>query len=404
MSIFNKTISSLLHGHAFGFGVFVTLFTFFFFAGGLVVANGQTLTPSDSHLVDLYVDNQQTTLPTRAGTVGDFLTKANITLHEGDVVEPVAATPINADNFRVQVYRARPMTIIDGATTKRVLTAQTSPSLITKEAGFTTYPEDTLTITTADNFVQDQIFGEKLIIDRATPVTMSLYGSTPVTYRTHAKTITELLKEKGITPEQGATVTPSVDSPITANTAIFISKFGKTVITAEEDIPFDTQSSADPTKDIGTTTVITKGVVGKKQVVYELQLQDGKEIGRTKLQEAVKTEPQTQVQTKGSKTPAVVSGDRISWMQAAGIAESDYFYVDYIVGHEGGWNGTTKYNRAGSGAYGLCQALPGSKMASAGSDWATNPVTQLKWCTGYAVGRYGSWAGAYQAWLRQNWW
>ena len=99
-----------------------------------------------------------------------------------------------------------------------------------------------------------------------------------------------------------------------------------------------------------------------------------------------------------------VTGDKTAWLIAAGIPESDWGYVDYIVSHEGGWNGTTKYNYGGSGAYGLCQALPGGKMASAGADWQTNPVTQLKWCSSYATGRYGSWAGAYQAWLRQNWW
>jgi hypothetical protein len=96
--------------------------------------------------------------------------------------------------------------------------------------------------------------------------------------------------------------------------------------------------------------------------------------------------------------------DKISIMVAAGIRESDYGYVDYIVSHEGGWDGVTKYNRSGSGAYGICQALPGSKRASAGSDWATNPVTQLRWCSGYASGRYGSWYGAYNFWLSRHYW
>lgn len=99
-----------------------------------------------------------------------------------------------------------------------------------------------------------------------------------------------------------------------------------------------------------------------------------------------------------------VSGDKTAWLIAAGIPESDWGYVDYIVSHEGGWNGTTKYNYAGSGAYGLCQALPGSKMASAGSDWTTNPVTQLKWCNGYAIGRYGGWAQAYNYWVLHKFW
>lgn len=47
------------------------------------------------------------------------------------------------------------------------------------------------------------------------------------------------------------------------------------------------------------------------------------------------------------------------------------------------------------GAYGLPQAYPGSKMASAGADWATNPVTQLRWMLSYVNARYG---GACHAW------
>ena len=59
---------------------------------------------------------------------------------------------------------------------------------------------------------------------------------------------------------------------------------------------------------------------------------------------------------------------------------------------------------ASSGAYGLCQALPATKMASAGADWRDNPVTQLKWCHGYAIGRYGTWRAAYNFWLANHWW
>jgi hypothetical protein len=48
-----------------------------------------------------------------------------------------------------------------------------------------------------------------------------------------------------------------------------------------------------------------------------------------------------------------------------------------------------------SGAYGIPQSLPGSKMASAGSDWQTNPATQIKWGLGYIAGRYKSPCGAW---------
>lgn len=55
-------------------------------------------------------------------------------------------------------------------------------------------------------------------------------------------------------------------------------------------------------------------------------------------------------------------------------------------------------------AYGICQAKPARKMASAGSDWKTNIVTQLKWCDEYAKGRYGGWIKAAKAWKKKKWW
>jgi len=103
------------------------------------------------------------------------------------------------------------------------------------------------------------------------------------------------------------------------------------------------------------------------------------------------------------RVTVVVTGSHADWMRAAGISESDFGYVDYIVSHESGWV-YTKYNYAGSGAYGLGQAYPAGKMAAFGSDYLTNPVTQLKWANAYAVGNYGSWANAYAHWLRYHSW
>ncbi|MHA5055174.1 aggregation-promoting factor C-terminal-like domain-containing protein [Streptomyces sp. SD15] len=72
-----------------------------------------------------------------------------------------------------------------------------------------------------------------------------------------------------------------------------------------------------------------------------------------------------------------------------------------IVSHESGWNHTAK--NASSGAYGLVQALPASKMASAGSDWKTNPATQIKWGLDYMNSRYGSPVGAWNFWQTHHW-
>jgi hypothetical protein len=72
---------------------------------------------------------------------------------------------------------------------------------------------------------------------------------------------------------------------------------------------------------------------------------------------------------------------------------AQYNAFSKIVEHESGWNVTA--TNSSSGAYGLVQALPGSKMASAGSDWKTNAATQIKWGLGYIKGHYDNPCGAW---------
>lgn len=72
-----------------------------------------------------------------------------------------------------------------------------------------------------------------------------------------------------------------------------------------------------------------------------------------------------------------------------------------IVDHESDWN--YRAVNPSSGAYGLFQALPGSKMSSVGSDWQTNPATQIKWGLNYMNDRYGSPCGAWDFWQANRW-
>lgn len=72
-----------------------------------------------------------------------------------------------------------------------------------------------------------------------------------------------------------------------------------------------------------------------------------------------------------------------------------------IVQRESTWN--YRAQNPSSGAYGLVQALPGSKMASAGADWQTNPATQIKWGLNYMDSRYGSPCGAWSFWQANHW-
>lgn len=82
------------------------------------------------------------------------------------------------------------------------------------------------------------------------------------------------------------------------------------------------------------------------------------------------------------------------------IGAKQFSCLDVLWDHESGWR-TFAHN--GSGAYGIPQALPGSKMASAGADWRTNPTTQVRWGLRYISGRYGSACSALNHYYRYHW-
>ncbi|PPL14473.1 aggregation-promoting factor C-terminal-like domain-containing protein [Microterricola pindariensis] len=78
---------------------------------------------------------------------------------------------------------------------------------------------------------------------------------------------------------------------------------------------------------------------------------------------------------------------------ARGWGSGEFDCLVALWSRESGWR-VNAYN-ASSGAYGIPQSLPGSKMSSAGSDWETNAGTQIEWGLGYISGRYSSPCGAW---------
>lgn len=359
------------------------------------------LRPSIAHVVFLSDNgnNSHQTLDTKAKTVGDLINKMpQLHLIPQDVVEPSPSTPIVQDNFRINIYRARPVTVIDQNTGLKTvaITAQRSPRVVAQTAGQTVYPEDNVSFAPGD--VKQNILGEEVVIDRATPVQFNLYG-TPLTVRTHTATVADLLKERKVVLTKDDTLTPAANTPITAGMQISVVRNGVAVTNVVEDIPVPVQYVNDSSLTLGATAVRQAGAAGKEAVAYQVVTQNGVVTSRTVIQRTVITPPVPEIIARG--TIVYVAGNKSSIMAAAGIPAGDYGYADYIVSHESNWT-TTAYNP--SGAYGLCQALPGSKMSSAGADWQTNPVTQLRWCNSYANGTYGGWYGAYIHWVNhRNW-
>lgn len=353
------------------------------------------LQPIDSTTVEITYDKQKRLLPTTAKTVGELLDKLNITLRDGDRVEPSRATEIAGDTFRVNVYRGMPVVVTDGSQKSYAVSAATTPRSVARQIGLTVYPEDRVEVQPPGNFVQNYSLGKEISIERSVPVNLNLYGTHTAT-RTLAKTVDGLIKEKNIKLPKGSSVHPAGATPINPNTQVFVLAEGISIKSEEEVVGMPVQTVDDNNLSFGVTAVRQQGSVGKRLVTYQL---DAKTGAKTQIQAVVVQEPVTQVVARGTYINIAV--DKQQAMSAAGIPQSDWAAVDYIISRESGWKPGSV--NAG-GCAGLGQACPGSKLINACPNWRTDTTCQLNFFGGYAKGRYGTWQGAYNFWISHHWW
>ncbi|MGB4967606.1 MAG: ubiquitin-like domain-containing protein [Candidatus Saccharimonadales bacterium] len=356
------------------------------------------LRPNDSYIARLNIDGQIKTIPTRAKTVGDFIAREKIPVGPRDRVEPAATETIVGDNFRINVYRAEPVTVIDGAKRVQAVTAAGSPRNAVTQTGLVLYNEDRVSAAPTSNFVTEGSLGERLTIDRATAIQLDLYGTLHDVH-TRSKTVAELLKRRGVVLGKDDTVQPAAETTLTPGVKVAVIRNGIQVITVEEDVAPPTKTVVDASLSFGTQAVRQEGSAGRASRTYEINNQNGKEVSRRLLQSVTIKEPVERIVAKGNTT--YIPSDKMSVMAAAGISPDDYAYVDYVFSRESHWNAAAM-NAGGCG--GLGQACPAGKLAAVCPGWQSDPVCQTRFFTGYAVGRYGSWAGAYNAWLSKHWW
>ena len=169
----------------------------------------------------------------------------------------------------------------------------------------------------------------------------------------------------------------------------------------------------------GETKVETAGVDGLVRTTYEVTTQDGKEISRTPVAQVVVTQKVDEVvlvgtgaqqeaaaqadgggEGSGNSAPAPAANPGAgtdpdsakaiarSMMASHGWGDSEFSCLESLWTRESSWN--YQAENASSGAYGIPQALPGTKMSEVADDWATNPSTQITWGLNYISGRYGT--------------
>ena len=372
-----------------------------------VSLGGQTVGAADKRIVMVSYDGKNQTIPTRAKYVKELLTKLSITVGPKDTVEPALDTPIVEDNFKVNVYRARAVEVIDGGNKTVVQSASKSPRIVAKEAGLTLNKEDGASFVRPSEDIKGPLVAERLVIQRSVALRVSLYGVL-TEYRTLAQTIGGFLEEKNILLKQGETTQPADGTtPITPNMLLSVNLVGKQVASITEDIAYKTQIQNNPSLAAGQTKLVQAGINGKRAVLYEVALNDaGVEIARKPLQTVTLVEPVPEIREKGTLAAATysVSADKATLMAAAGIDPSQFASVDYIIQKESNW-------RPGAinslGCIGLAQRCPSggtNSLVAQCPSWQTDPVCQLRHFSAYANGRYGSWNAAYQVWVVQRWW
>ncbi len=267
----------------------------------MITSRASALSPSaqDGRLVTIYDRGTQSTILTKAATVGDALKQAGVTVDKNDAVEPGVSEKLVASSYDINIYRARPVIVVDGNTRQKIITPYQTADQIAKSAGITLYNEDKTTLARTDDIVAEGA-GLVMTITRATPFTFTLYGATTEA-RTQAKTVGDMLKEKGITLGKDDRVSVDLTTPVTAGMSVRVWREGKQTITVSEPVDFTVDTIRDGDQYVGYHAVQTPGVKGARNVTYEIIIQDGKEVSRSEIASITTVQPQKQVEVIGVK-------------------------------------------------------------------------------------------------------
>jgi uncharacterized protein YabE (DUF348 family) len=239
---------------------------------------------------------------TEAATVGEVLTRAGVKLGQNDLVEPSATSPVPTGPFNINVYRARPVMVVDGLKTYNLRSAFQSPRLLALAAGLVIYPEDRFGTEITTDIVESEFIGEKVTIDRAKPLNVKVDGKERL-IRTQASTTVEALKGAGIVLGAKDAVTIDPAAPVTSGMSVGITRVTEATVTLTHALPRTVKTIADPAMYRGQSTVQAEGSDGQKTVTYRIQYKDGIETSREAIQTVKHVEPVTRVIVQGSKTP-----------------------------------------------------------------------------------------------------
>jgi uncharacterized protein YabE (DUF348 family) len=360
-----------------------------------------TLAVTDAHkTVTIDYDGQVRTVEAYGRTVGDVLRHHDIRVGGQDLVQPAPSAPA-ADGGEVVVRSSREVTVeIDGETRTFATTSHTVGELLAAMG-----PRGEGALATAS---RSAVLGrEPVRVSTLKTVQVAVDGSV-LPLRTTRSTVRDVLVDAGITLGPDDRTSVPLGGAAVDGMVVLVSRGDTASDHVTEVLPFETRriESADLPK--GYEVVRTRGRPGEAVTTYEVRTLAGTEVERTVVSREVTREPVDEVVVVGTMEVSQAAVDpgsakAIGRALAAerGWGSGQFACLDRLWTKESNWRWNAE--NPSSGAYGIPQSLPGSKMASVGADWRTNPATQIRWGLGYIAGRYGTPCGAWSHSVAVGW-
>lgn len=282
---------------------------------------------SGTHLLTVHDRGTELGVITSAATVRQALEQNDISIAANDLVEPGLDEKLLAESYQINIFRARPVLVIDGAVARKVLSPYQTVKQIAADADVVLQDEDETTIEPIRDIATHGP-GIQMKIDRATPFTLMLYGAKTQAY-TQETTVGEMLEDKGIELDRNDVLTVGESTPITAGMTVAIWRNGEQTVTSERAIEFETKRVFDEDQPIGYRVLRSKGVKGVETVAYKVVMKGGKEISREKIRSVITKQPVAQVQVIGVKSgPNALTKSKGAqiFTDSKGVAHRETYY------------------------------------------------------------------------------
>ena len=339
--------------------------------------------------VNLRVDGQDRRMHTSASDVRGVLEAAHVAVGEHDLVAPELGSKV-ADGAAIVVRRGHLLHLVVNGAARDVWVNAVSVDEVLSQLGYGS--QHLVSVSRSKRLdagaLSLSVTTPKLVtfkVDRKS-VPVAVFGPT----------LREALAQAHLRLGAHDLISPKITTAVRDRQVVTIRRVVLKYSTVAQRVPFATVRQNDPTRTVGSSAVVTAGRNGLNRVTYQLRYVDGKLVSKTRYTSKALRRPVTQVTKVGTKPKPAYSAPVSSgsaqqiaagMVSARGWGSGQFSCLVSLWNKESGWR-TTAANP--SGAYGIPQALPGSKMASAGADWRTSARTQISWGLGYIASVYGT--------------